>query len=107
MTRTTQRYPILIVMKKSDTVEKQYWSDDSKEKKWNDGKGRIRLAWVEFRSRDMIDIRIMRRKDDGYEHTKSGLRLTPNQLRAMLPSLVEMLEHIDNAKEERDRAEAD
>ena len=94
-------------MKKSDTVEKQYWSDDSKEKKWNDGKGRIRLAWVEFRSRDMIDIRIMRRKDDGYEHTKSGLRLPPNQLRAMLPSLVEMLEHIDNAKEERDRAEAD
>ena len=92
------------MMKKSDTVEKQYWADDSKEKKWNDGKGRVRLAWVEFRGRHMIDLRIMRRKDDGYEHTKSGGRLTPDQVRSLLPSLVEMLEHIDDTEEEQKRS---
>ena len=92
------------MMKKSDTVEKQYWADDSKEKKWNDGKGRIRLAWVEFRGRHLIDLRIMRRKDDGYEHTKSGVRLTPDQVRSLLPSLVEMLEHIDDTEEEQKRS---
>jgi len=93
------------VMKKSDTVEKQYWADDFRafNKKWNDGKGRIRLAWVEFRGRHLIDLRIMRRKDDGYEHTQSGVRLTPDQVRVLLPSLVEMLEHIDDAVEEKKR----
>jgi hypothetical protein len=52
----------------------------------------------------MIDLRIMRRKDDGYEHTKSGVRLTPDQVRSLLPSLVEMLEHIDDTEEEQKRS---
>ena len=92
-------------MKKSDTVEREYWRDDSKESKWNGGKGHVRLARVDWRGRSMIDIRIMRRTDDGYVHTRHGLRLTSDQLRDMLPSLGEMLDHIDNDEEEKRRAE--
>ena len=90
-------------MKKSDTVEKQYWTDASKEGKWKDGRGRVRMAWVQWRGRNVIDLRIMRRSDDEYVHTRHGFRLTPDQLRDALPALVEMLDHIDNDEEEKKR----
>ena len=86
-------------------MEKQYWADNSKERKWHDGKGRVRVAWVEWKGKNTIDIRIMRRTDDGYQHTRHGLRITANQLRDLLPALGELLDHIDNHEEEKKRQE--
>lgn len=76
---------------------------DSKVQKWSAGKGKIRLAWTKWLGRNWIDLRIMRREDDGYVHTRHGVRVTPDQLREMLPALNEMLEHIDNTEEEEKR----
>lgn len=83
--------------------ERDYWEDDSKEQKWSAGKGKVRVAWTKWLGRNWIDFRIMRREDDAYTHTKRGLRITPNQLRSMLPILNELLEHIDNTEEEERR----
>ena len=77
--------------------------DDSKVQKWSAGKGKVRLAWTKWLGRNWIDLRVMRREDDGYVHTRHGVRITPDQLREMLPALIEMLEHIDNTEEEEKR----
>ena len=84
-------------------TERDYWVDDSKVQKWSAGKGKIRLAWTKWLGRNWIDLRIMRREDDGYVHTRHGVRISPDQLRSMLPALNEMLEHIDNTEEEEKR----
>ena len=55
--------------------------------------------------KNWIDFRAFRRTDDGYEATKQGVRLSPAQLRELLPHLVEMLDHITEAEEEARRKE--
>ena len=62
------------------SFERNYWEDDSKVKKWASGKGKVRLAWVKWAGRYWIDLRILRREEDGYTHTKEGIRLTPEQI---------------------------
>ena len=83
--------------------ERNYWEDDSKVKKWSSGKGKLRLAWVKWGGRHWIDLRVLRREEDGYAHTKEGIRLTPEQVRSMLPVLNEMLGDIDDAIEKAER----
>ena len=90
-------------IRSGDTVEKQYWIDNSKERKWSDGKGRVSVKWVSWRGRHWADMRIMRRTDEGYVHSAKGFRLTTKQLRELLPVLHEMLDHIDNQEEEEKR----
>lgn len=48
-------------------------------------------------------MRIMRRTDEGYVHTRNGIRITADQLRETIPVLIEMLEHIDAQEEEEAR----
>jgi len=90
-------------MRKSDTVEKQYWIDNSKERKWSGGKGRVSVKWVSWKGKHWGDFRMMRRTEEGYVHTKNGFRLSASQLRTVLPILHEMLDHIDNEIEEEKR----
>ena len=83
--------------------ERNYWEDDSKVKKWSSGKGKLRLAWVKWGGRHWIDLRILRREDDGYVHSKEGVRLSVAQVSTMLPVLNEMLGDIDDAIEKAER----
>ena len=83
--------------------ERSYWEDDSKVQKWSAGKGKIRLAWINWRKRNWVDFRILRREDEKYVHTREGVRLSPNQLRELLPILRELIETIDNVEEEEKR----
>jgi len=82
-----------------------YWSDDSKTQKQGRAQVRLKAAWVKWMGKNWIDFRAFRRTDDGYEATKQGIRLSPAQLREMLPHLVEMLDHITEAEEEARRKE--
>lgn len=83
--------------------ERRLWEDDSKVQKWSSGKGKLRLAWIGWRKRNWIDIRILRREDEDYVHTREGVRVTPDQLRELLPILKELLDTIDNIEEEEER----
>mgnify|MGYP002625213736 FL=1 len=83
--------------------ERNYWEDNSKVKKWSSGKGKLRLAWVKWGGRHWIDLRILRREDEGYVHSKEGVRLSVEQVRTMLPILNEMLGDIDDAIEKAER----
>lgn len=85
------------------TSKKIYWSDNSKIRKYADGRGRILLKWETWMGREWIDLRLYRRHEEGEVATRRGVRITPNQLRDMLPSLVELLEHIDDYEEEKER----
>ena len=85
------------------SFERDYLLQDGKTQKWGAGKGKVRTAWIKFKGRNWIDIRMLKRKDDGYEHTRGGVRFTPNQIRELLPVLVEILDHIDSHSEEEER----
>ena len=85
------------------SFERNYWEDDSKVKKWASGKGKVRLAWIKWAGRYWVDLRILRREEDGYTHTKQGIRLSPEQVREMLPVLNELLQDIDDKIEEEER----
>ena len=87
----------------SDDFQRDYLSLDSKEHKWGRGKGKLKFAWVRWGKNNWCDIRIMRRTDDAYVHTKRGIRMTADQLRKVIPTLVEMLEHMDTHNEEEAR----
>ena len=41
--------------------------------------------------------------DEDYVHTREGVRVTPDQLRELLPILKELLDTIDNIEEEEER----
>ena len=86
-------------------LTRAYWSDDSKTQKQGRAKVRLKAAWVKWMGKNWIDFRAFRRTDYGYEATKQGVRISPAQLRELLPHLVEMLDHITEAEEEARRKE--
>ena len=85
------------------TFERDYLVQDGKTVKWGGGKSKVRTAWVKHRGRNWVDIRMLRRSDEGYTHTREGVRITPDQLRELMPVLAEMLDHIDNSVEQEER----
>jgi hypothetical protein len=70
------------------------WSEEEREKLW---------GYTLDKEERWIDLRILRREEDGYIHSKEGVRLTPEQLRNMLPILNELLGDIDDAIEKAER----
>lgn len=87
----------------SAEFQRDYLLLDSKQHKWGRGKGKVKFTWVRWARRNWCDMRIMRRTDEGYVHTRNGIRITADQLREAIPTLIEMLEHMDAHDEEEAR----
>jgi len=79
------------------------WRTASMENKWKDGKGDVRLAYIDYYGKSWLDLRVMNTTDGKNQHTRHGVRLTLQQAKEMLPRLIEAIEHAENVEEERER----
>jgi hypothetical protein len=81
------------------------WRTASMEGKWRDGKGDVRLAFIDYYGKSWIDLRIVNTSDGKNQHTRHGVRLTLQQMKEMLPRLLEAIEECEAIEEQRSRKE--
>jgi len=86
-------------------TEVQVWRTSSMEGKWKDGKGDVRLAYVDYYGKTWVDFRVMNTTDGKNQHTRHGVRLTLQQAKEMLPRLLEAIDECDAIEEARSRKE--
>lgn len=79
------------------------WRTASMEGKWKDGGGDVRLAYIDYYGRSWIDLRIMNTRDGKNQHTRHGVRLTLQQMKEMLPRLLEAIDECEAIEEARER----
>ena len=87
--------------------EVQVWRTSSMEGKWKDGKGDVRLAYVDYYGKTWVDFRVMNVTDGKNQHTRHGVRLTLQQVKEMLPRLLEAIDECEAIEEARSRKESD
>ncbi len=90
-----------------DNSQDVYWEDSPKFGKLKGADGKMKLSHVRWRGRHGIDLRVLRRTDDGYQYTRQGIRLSYNQLKEIIPQLVLISNAIQNEMEEAKRSKGD
>jgi len=82
-----------------------YWEDSPKFGKLKGTDGKLKLCHVRWRGIHGVDLRVLRRTDDGYQYTRGGVRITYKQLQEIIPQLVLISNAIQNEMEEARRIE--
>lgn len=85
--------------------EESMWRTASMEGKWKDGKGDVRLAYIDYYGKSWIDLRVINVTNGKNQHTRHGVRLTLEQAKEMLPRLIEAIEKCEDIEEQRSRKE--
>ena len=86
--------------------EEHIWRSVSMEGKWKVGKGDVAVRRVDYYGKTWVDLRIMNVQDGKNQHTRHGVRLTVEQVKEMLPRLVEFCAAYDDEKESEERQNA-
>lgn len=85
--------------------EEHIWRSVSMEGKWKDGKGDVAVRRVDFYGKTWVDFRIMNVQDGKNQHTRHGVRLTVEQVKELIPRLVEFCSSHDDEMESLSRHE--
>ena len=80
-----------------------YWEDNPKFGRLKGTEGKISLTHVRWRGIHAVDLRLLRRTEDDWQHTRQGIRLTHKQLQEIIPQLVLISDAMQNEKEESKR----
>tara|TARA_R110002020_G_scaffold216353_5_gene423966 strand:- start:1582 stop:1866 length:285 start_codon:yes stop_codon:yes gene_type:complete len=83
--------------------EEHIWRSVSMEGKWKDGKGDIAVRRVDYYDKVWVDFRIMNVQDGKNQHTRHGVRLTAEQVKDMIPRLVDFINEYEDQKEQQER----
>tara|TARA_Y100001963_G_C6434921_1_gene288738 strand:- start:151 stop:423 length:273 start_codon:yes stop_codon:yes gene_type:complete len=83
--------------------EEQIWRSVSMEGKWKDGKGDIAVRRVDYYGNTWVDFRIMNVQEGKNQHTRHGVRFTVEQVKDMIPRLVEFCALFDDEQEKNER----
>ena len=83
--------------------EEQIWRSVSMEGKWKDGKGDIAVRRVDYYGNTWVDFRIMNVQEGKNPHTRHGVRLTVEQVKDMIPRLVEFCASFEDEQEKKER----
>ena len=83
--------------------ETNIWRSVSMEGKWKDGKGDVAVRGVDYYENVWVDFRIMNVQDGKNQHTRHGLRITVDQVKELIPRLVDFVSEYEDEKEQTER----
>jgi hypothetical protein len=83
--------------------EEHVWRSVSMEGKWKDGKGDVAVRRVDYYDKVWLDFRIMNVQDGKNQHTRHGVRLTAEQVKELIPRLVDFINEYEDQKEQQER----
>jgi len=80
------------------------WRTSSLEGKWMNGKGDVVARRIEYYQKTWLDLRINNIQDGKNQPTRHGVRLTVEQLKELIPRLVDFVNDIEDEREAAKRA---
>ena len=83
--------------------EEHIWRSPSLEGKWKDGKGDVAVRRVDYYDKTWLDFRIMNIQEGKNQHTRHGVRMSIEQVKEMLPRLIDFVKEHEDQKEQQER----
>jgi hypothetical protein len=84
--------------------EENIWRSPSMEGKWMNGKGDVLARRIDYYQKIWLDLRIINVQDGKHQPTRHGVRLTVEQLKEILPRLVEFVNEVEDELEQEERS---